>query len=38
MLYGIEMNVVDMPVEIGIAPNGVFPIAPLPDAFSRFTI
>jgi hypothetical protein len=35
VLYGIEMNIVDMPLEIGVVAYGVFPKPPLPkDQFS----
>ena len=33
MLHGIEMNIVDMPFEIGVVADGMLPIATLPDAF-----
>ena len=35
MLHGIEMNVIDMPFEICLVSDGVFPIASLPNAFLR---
>ena len=33
VLHGIEMDVVDMPFEIGVISDGVLPVAALPDAF-----
>ena len=36
MLHGIEMNIVDMPLEIRLISNGMFPVASLPDAFFAF--
>jgi len=33
VLHWIEVNVVDVPLEIGIISNRMFPITALPDAF-----
>ena len=33
VLDGVEMNVIDMPIEISFIANGVLPVAALPDAF-----
>jgi hypothetical protein len=38
MFHRIVMDVINVPLEIGIITNGVLPIAALPDAFSRFAI
>ena len=32
MLYGIEMNVINVPLKVGIIANRMLPIAPLPQA------
>ena len=34
MLHRIEMDVIDMVIEVLIIPDGMFPIAPLPDGRS----
>ena len=33
VLHWVEMDIVDMTFEVRLIPNGVLPIAPLPDAF-----
>ena len=38
MFRRIVMDVINMPLEIGIITNGVLPIAALPDAFFGFAI
>ena len=36
MLYRIEVNVIDMPIEIGFVADGMLPITALPDSFLSF--
>jgi hypothetical protein len=35
VLHGIEVNIVDMALQIGIVANGMLPIATLPNSLSR---
>jgi hypothetical protein len=32
VLHGIEMDVVDVPIEVGVISNGMLPVSTLPDA------
>ena len=36
MLHWIEMNIINMPLQIGVVANRVLPVTPLPNSFLPF--